>query len=278
MDEKITQYQLVSNVRGPQHFQRVFFLGFMSVVSFVVSSWVPSLVLLGLFGFDPRISSTQTTRLRTRGTRWLQYFWRRRRRRGRGFCHHDTAVFSFRQLMFLLFGCLGQILFLLFIADVVIRQRSKRMKWKTFGNQFAKLHASNTVANVIQTRAEEGKKVWQEFGKGLGKVVGKIEKNEKDIQCQCHWQAQLTSKCKNHRRRESQSSMHHPHQIYRETPFCTQTSRNNHTSRTNASLTNNCVRHCFQTLFCPSLDTCHRWQTYPPPRSRCERCIQCCST
>jgi hypothetical protein len=40
------------------------------------------------------------------------------------------------------------------------------------------LYASNTVANVIQTRAEEGKKVWQEFGKSLGKVAGKIEKDE----------------------------------------------------------------------------------------------------
>jgi len=31
------------------------------------------------------------------------------------------------------------------------------------------LYASNTVANVIQTRTEEGKKVWQEFGQEFGK-------------------------------------------------------------------------------------------------------------
>ena len=57
------------------------------------------------------------------------------------------------------------------------------MKGKTFGNQFAKFYASNTVANVVQTRAEGvkecGKRHWKECGKGdeqrqkHDKVIGK---------------------------------------------------------------------------------------------------------
>jgi hypothetical protein len=57
------------------------------------------------------------------------------------------------------------------------------------------------------THLEVRKKFWQEFGKSLGKVVGKIEKDEKDILARTTYL-----------------------RICRETPFCTQTSRNNHTS------------------------------------------------